>query len=175
MRQSHLMFLIIITPLILYHTHTSTAAISYFPTITDIDFSDSALKYSAMLVMSIVILGYIKAHSLMPIIAGVFILITISFANPIIHYLVEINKNEYNSIKLLVDKQPDLINILPNYVNTNCEMTDDNYKSFNVLATTTNSSKIIESLPIHKKADQVKMMCAHKIFNNQFSRESQVT
>lgn len=167
MRRSEmiLLFAVLLPCLMLINSHTSISTINYFPSSTDIGFADSELKIISVLIASAIILGYLSTRSWMPIVAGTLLLISVScFANPLLHSLIEIDQLQYNNVKIVISDRPDLISALPNYVNANCEMTSENYKSFIALSKASNASQIIKNLSLHKPVDQVKIMCANKIF-----------
>ncbi len=87
-------------------------------------------------------------------------------ATPLAHAFYEINAKQYDDIRLTLKANPQLMPILPNYVNAKCEMTSSNYDKIIALSHNLNSLSSLTDLPVTKKTDEIKKMCALTIFRN---------
>jgi hypothetical protein len=81
-----------------------------------------------------------------------------------LHTFYEITPAQYHDIQTIVMSKPNMAAILPNYINSKCEMAQANYAQFTRLAKTTHPEIEITHLPIKSASlDNIRKMCAGKI------------
>lgn len=141
--------------------------VSYAPDSTAIDLPNYVLVVLNLIVGVVCFIGFIHSRNfvillLMPIL----VLITRDGANPLMHEFFEIKSKQYQNIRTILTVHPELISILPNYVNAQCEMTTNNYKKFTILAQDENVTSLVTDFPIKESVDDVKKMCAVTIFGS---------
>lgn len=135
------------------------------PDNTSIDLSYQSLSIICTIV-GIFLLGiYFSTKEIKYLLIVPLLILTIkNLANPVLHFFYEIDSTQYQNVKIVLKNNPQLISILPNYVNEKCEMNSSNYEKLTELASMSHSSSLIANLPIKKTIDGVKKMCALTVY-----------
>jgi len=92
------------------------------------------------------------------------LVVVVSQINPILHIINRVDHTQYEKLNALIGKRDEMVSILPNYTDAQCQMTQKNYEKISALALDPKASDIIKNLPVHMPIDQVKAMCKETVF-----------
>jgi len=142
--------------------------VSYAPDSTAIDLPNYLLIVLNLIVGVICFLIYANSRNPAIFVILLFLILAIKQGtNPLMHEYFEIESKQYQNIRTILTVHPELMSILPNYVNAQCEMTTNNYKKFTTLAKDENIDAVPANLSLKKSVEDVKKMCAVNIFGTQ--------
>ena len=117
-----------------------------------------------MLLPFVFMYSYITTRNITALIIIPALVLATYFINPFLHLINEIHPKQYANIRIILNKNPQLIPIIPNYVNSKCHMTPFNYDKIIALSHNLNSISMLSDLPRNKTESDIKKMCALTIF-----------
>ncbi|HEX4045155.1 MAG TPA: hypothetical protein VHZ76_05765 [Gammaproteobacteria bacterium] len=143
--------------------------ITYTPDSTIIDLPDRTLTIGSLLLGAFCFYVYMVLRNPIILFALPLLVFALKYsANPLKHFYYEIWPKQYHNVKTILADKPELISILPNYVNAKCEMTTVNYKKFTALAEDSNPAPFLADFPLKKVAvADVNKMCARMFIISQ--------
>lgn len=165
-KENTMIFLLIILGSALFLDKTRSCEFLTLPVDTNFAIIGSSKRVITGLIAFLAIVGifeYISTRKFITFFVVLVVSIYLYNSYNINRYFTAINTSEYREIKSLIQKNPKYINILPNYVDSKCEMQYENYKRFKNLISS--PSTIDEAtFHIHKSANDVEAMCANTVF-----------
>jgi len=164
-------FLAILVPVICYliskNINSFKQPISFVPDSTRLDMSNTHLAITNAILVIMGLYFYITRRDIGVLVLIPFLIFAVThFSNSLGHYFNQIDSSQYEDIHIILNENPQLIPLIPNYVNSDCEMTLSNYDKIIALSHNLNAISSLSALK-QMKYENVRKMCALTIYRNQ--------